>query len=134
MDGAIGKRSIKPSCFPSASYVDELTGETGDFGKFNELADFRKFKQTTASFLAFGHMIKSIYNETHSDLTTKISLNDICDINGFNDERETTTIETSMTKPMVGLQPISMESHGSCSNPTTPIGQIFQEILPHYFR
>lgn len=139
MDGAISKRSLKPNCFPSASYVDEFLDETGDFGKFDEMADFHKFKQTTVTFLAFGQMIKSIYNESHSYLTTKILLNDICDLNGINDERETTratpkTMDTNMAKP-VGLQPISMESHnGSCSNPITPIEQIFQEILPQYFR
>ncbi|XP_055312081.1 uncharacterized protein LOC129574304 [Sitodiplosis mosellana] len=127
-NGAIGKRSMKPNRFPSASYNDdEFIDEPTDFTRFQHT-------MTTASFLAFAQMIKSIYTESSqitTHLTTKVLLNDICDINGISND-ECDTIETNITKPMVGLHQISMESR-SCSRPTTPIGQIFQEIIPQYF-
>lgn len=125
---AVGKRSTKPSCFPPASYIDNVDQST------DGPSDFRQFKLTTVSFLAFGRTIKSIYNESSrvtSYLTAKIQLDDICDINDISAEHD--TIEMNMTKPMVGLQAISMESR-SCIIPITPIQQIFREIIPQYFR
>lgn len=114
---------MKPSQFPSASYDDEF---------IDQPTDFSQFKQTTVSFLTFGQLIKSIYNESSrntSYLTTKICLSDICDINDIND-----TDHDQKTEFMNGLQHISMESDSMDDSTIEAIVEIFREILPHYFR
>lgn len=126
-NGAIGKRSTKPNRFPSASYDVEYTDEFE-----------HAMTKTTASFVAFGQLIKSIYNESSqitSHLTTKMLVNDILDENGIgnSDDERDNTIEMNITKPMVGLHQIFIGTQ-SCNSPTTPIGHIFQEIIPQYFR
>lgn len=120
----IGARSPRPTLFPSSN-SNPISMEVEP--------DFIKFTITTATFLSFARVIKSIYNESvriTSYLTTKISLNDIC--NTIDCINVSPANDVNMSKPMATLLPIAI---GSRASPTrTPIGRIFQEMLPHYFR
>lgn len=123
---AIGIRSSKPSLFPPASYY-EIQNHDAE-------PEFTEFNVTAPSFLAFGHIIKSIYvksTQVTSYLTTKLSLSDICDINNIDLSYDAT--KENLSKPTVQVFPES----SACNDPIShrsSIQAIFQEILPQYFR
>lgn len=119
------KRSSKPSLFPAARYFDLICDEE---------ASFNDFKVATPSFLAFGHMIKSIYGKSvqvTSYLTTKMSLSDICDMNNcdYNDN----PAEENLSKTISQHSPEPLSCRIPTPNPA-PIRDAFREAVPYYFR
>lgn len=153
----IGRRSSKPSLFPPASELSVSLAY--DVGVNGYAVDFTEFHiNAIPSFLTFGHMIELIYTKSTqvtSYLTTKLSLNNICDINNVNMDSDnataakaavpTDTMNQSKSKthnldesfatipaspaaaaPVQNSEPIVMS--------TSPIETIFQEIVPQYLR
>lgn len=118
------KRSAQPSLFPPRSYDDD------DANHCEQRADFNQFKIAKPSFLTVGHMIRLIYMESAEgtfDLTTNISLSDICDISEYERDCNATNEAASTPKSLetIATRPLTIPS---------PIQNIFREELPQCFR
>lgn len=120
------KRSAEPSLFPPCSHDDD----NDDANHCEQTADFNRFKIAKPSFLTVGHMIRLIYMESADgtfDLTTNISLSDICDISEYENDCYATNEAASTPK---SLETIETRPHAIPS----PIQNIFREELPQCFR
>lgn len=119
------RRSTEPSLFPCNNNNNVIQCK-------ESVTDFNQFKITMPSFSSVGHMIKSIHKESAQVtfyLTTKISLSDICDMSDYENN---CTVEANQPN----LQEIIEIRPCTISSPTisTPIRNIFQEVLPQFFR
>lgn len=116
------RRSKEPSLFPCNNNNNVIQCKEC-------VTDFNQFKITMPSFSSVAHMIKSIHKESAQVtfyLTTKISLSDICDMSDYENDY---TVEPNKPnfQEIIEIRP--------CTIPTpTPIRNIFQEVLPHFFR